>query len=161
MKELGEPPLRKHDGLGEAVEVQAQQAPDSLAHLAGPSCQDCLTALEARLLGGRAARRASHDAHGRVELVAHLELKRHSGLGRELADHRSNSPSVVVSDDAAKQGEDDAVDDRGLSRSGRPDQRGELHIAEVDLGVLAEGGEPAHAKLQRPHGCTDSRSASC
>ena len=157
VQELGEPALGQHHRLGEPVEVQAQHLLDRLAHLRRPSGQDVAAALQPGLLGGGPAGGAPHHPDRGVALAVHLEVEFHPGLSRELVDGRGHGPVVVVAGHRAEQGEGDAVDDGGLARSGRPHQSGQLHAGEVHLGVVAEGGEPLHPQLQRPH----ARSGSC
>ena len=151
MEEGGELALGQDDGLGELVEVHPQQALDGVAHLAGRAGEDLLAALESGLLRGRPVLGAAHDPGRGVGPPAQLEAQADPRLGAELVDDRRHEAVVVVAGHRPVEGEGDGVDHGGLARPGRPDERHQVDVGEVDGGRLAEGAEALHLDGERPH----------
>ena len=106
---------------------------------------------EASFLGRCSRSATTHDPHRGVGSPFDREVQPHLRLQLALRYHRRDQSSVAVAGDRAVQREADRVDDRGLSRAGRPGQHEVFGVAEINLGVIAEAGEALELEPQGPH----------
>ena len=149
LQERVELALRQDHRAREAVVVEAEDAVDLGAHLLdavgdrlGRAVRDPLEALLRGLVG---ADRAGDP----VALFADAELEHH----REPLGAVADELLVVVAHarDLSVEREDDRVDQRRLAGAGRAGDREEVEAGEVELELLAEGGEAFERELVRPH----------
>ena len=141
--------LREDDGAREAVVVEAEDA----VHLC-PDLLDAVSdgfggipgdALEA-LLGGLVGAGRAGDA---VALLPDPELEH----DREALGAMADELLVVVADagDLAVEGEADRVDQGRLASAGRAGYGEEIEAGEVQLDLVAEGGEALQGKANGSH----------
>ena len=160
VEEVGEPALRQHDGAVELVDVEPEQPGDLGRHRAGVGGEDLVAPLQPGLLRRGAVPRPLDQAHGRVALLAELEVEADPGPRARLVDDRGDGAVVLVAGDAAVERERDGVDDRRLAGAGVADERHELDVGEVDRAGVTERAEALQLETERPHGVSASSSSS-
>ena len=109
-------------------------------------------ALEAGCLGGDAAVLvALQRAHGDVALAGQLEDQADAAGIRGRGEGVADFLLVVPAGDRAIEREAERVDDRALARAGRPDEREELDVGEVDLRLVPVRAEAVENEPDRAH----------
>ncbi len=172
VQERGELALRQHHALGELLVRQADDVLHGGVDLGGRAGEHVTHVLcgqsdvklgeveavrerfETRVprvdgaLGVAADHAAEHIARaGRLEHQANLRLG--GGRGECVGDRAAVAPAR----DGAVEREDHRIEHGRLAGAGRPDEREEVGVGEVDGGRLAKHREPVEIESQRPHDC--------
>ena len=153
LQELGEAVLRQQDGATERLEVHAEDLFDPLVHraLERHHLEDLrvgrVVGQQLELMPGRAL--APERSHGPPHLPVHLEPELDVRLVGQLVDQRLRGALHLRR--LPVQRERHRVEDRGLPRADRTDDRDQPPAAPIERDPLAVGAEPFDRQLKRSH----------
>ena len=143
--------LRQYDGLGEAIEVEADNLLDALAQFSRGVSDRFPFAVAVAFNLRAAGALAFHDAQNAIGNRADFELEQHFELWRALGDQFLRDLFAEAWSLAVER-ENDAVDERGFARAGGSGDAEEVEGGEVDFGAFAEADEAFDFEAGGAHG---------